>query len=349
MSISHTGLPSDFSDIFVTIAIPTFNRASWLKDCINSALSQTYHHLEVLVLDNNSTDHTSEVLSEFRDPRLRVVRHNKNIGLLPNWNACLDEARGNYIVFLPDDDRIPPWMLERFIALAKSEPQISMVMGLSQLYIAAEAKTWCPPTNPELSTGVYEGIDILTEFFRDRMVTTMCSIMIRTEALRARGGFPIDVPYAADMVAFSLVLLTGRAGFVNECCGTFCVHGEGVTANKTIDESVIDEHRFVKRVSIVADVLVENKERCRQIKSEARRCFARRAVRAFHAYRSGGCGLTKVLFLIWHYRRDLSYIDLGDVIRLARSIVIVLLPKPIADWIRQLKRIRRGQLNWTIN
>ena len=57
----------------VTIAIPTFNRASWLGDCVRSALSQSYRNIEVLVSDNASTDDTQSVLSEFPDPRLRVA------------------------------------------------------------------------------------------------------------------------------------------------------------------------------------------------------------------------------------------------------------------------------------
>ena len=96
----------------VTIAIPTFNRARLLKDCILSALSQTYQHFEIVVSDNASTDETVEVLRQFRDRRLRVIRQRSNIGMLPNWNACLAEAKGDYILFVSDDDRIAPWMLK---------------------------------------------------------------------------------------------------------------------------------------------------------------------------------------------------------------------------------------------
>src|SRR4051794_12551277 len=80
---------------FVTIAIPTFNRADLLVDCLRSALAQTYSAFEVVVSDNASTDHTQEVLSRFTDRRLRVIRQDRNIGLLPNWNACLAAAKGD--------------------------------------------------------------------------------------------------------------------------------------------------------------------------------------------------------------------------------------------------------------
>src|SRR5215510_863870 len=90
----------------VTIAIPTFNRAQWLKDCILSALAQSYSRYELIVSDNASTDQTPAALAEFDDRRLRVLRHERNLGPVANWNACVQHAKGDYIVVVPDDDRI---------------------------------------------------------------------------------------------------------------------------------------------------------------------------------------------------------------------------------------------------
>src|SRR6266436_6050451 len=93
--------PTTASQPLVTIAIPTFNRAPWLNDCVHSALSQTYQNFEILVSDNASTDGTEEVLRQFTDRRIRVVRQKTNIGLLPNLNTCLAQARGDYVIFIP--------------------------------------------------------------------------------------------------------------------------------------------------------------------------------------------------------------------------------------------------------
>src|SRR4051812_35940589 len=85
------------ADPVVTIAIPTFNRAALLRGCVAAALAQSYQRFEVLVSDNASVDETAKILTEFDDQRLRVVKQERNIGLVPNWNACLAEARGDYI------------------------------------------------------------------------------------------------------------------------------------------------------------------------------------------------------------------------------------------------------------
>src|SRR5215475_3350991 len=118
------------ADPLVTIAIPTFNRSAWVQDCVLSALAQTYEHFEVVVSDNASTDATQDVLKEFQDVRLRVVRQPINIGLIGNWNACLAAASGEFIVFVSDDDRIAPQMLEQCVSLVRREPAIRMVMAL---------------------------------------------------------------------------------------------------------------------------------------------------------------------------------------------------------------------------
>src|SRR6202021_2760472 len=74
----------------VSICIPTFNSAGMLADAIQSALKQTYEHLDVLVVDNCSTDETELIVKNFmsRDPRLRYLKQARNIGMPGNFNTC---------------------------------------------------------------------------------------------------------------------------------------------------------------------------------------------------------------------------------------------------------------------
>lgn len=93
----------------VTVAIPTYNSANkYLTNALSSALAQTYDNLEVIVSDNCSSDNTSQVVNNIHDGRLRYIRQIKNIGANGNFNFCLKEAKGDYILFLCDDDLIDP-------------------------------------------------------------------------------------------------------------------------------------------------------------------------------------------------------------------------------------------------
>jgi glycosyltransferase involved in cell wall biosynthesis len=326
----------------VTIAIPTFNRASWLKDCVHLALSQTYQQFEVLVSDNASTDETERVLKEFSDEKLRVLRQETNIGLLPNWNACLEAARGDYVIFVSDDDKIAPWLLERCIGLVKNEPQVPIVVTVCNLHSAAAARTWPGATSRYLGTGIWDGPDILLEYLREHITTTMCGIMLRTDALRANGGFPLNLPFTADVAAWAPLLLTGKAGLINEACATYYMHNASETSRLRVEQLLINLWKVADLISNLADKFVNDVRKRRDIQLQSRRCFARRAFLILSAYRKEDGGLLEVLAIIWRSRRDLSHIGMSNLLGLTRQVAIILFPRPIANWIRQIKRMSVG-------
>jgi glycosyltransferase involved in cell wall biosynthesis len=326
----------------VTIAVPTFNRAELVKGCITAALQQSYAHFELLVSDNASTDETPEVLNSFSDQRLRIVRQQTNVGLLANLNVLLERARGEFIVFVPDDDRIAPHMLERCMTLAEREPEISVVVTLCNVHFVAEGRTWQAPGNQRLGTGVWDGADILHEFLKDRISAAMCSVMYRTERLRAGGGFPLNFPYAADVVTWAPLLLDGKAGLVNEPCASLAQHDATQTNNLAIETRIDDGRKTIDVIATTADSTVKDVRKLRQIKSEARRYFARRTVAMLTQYRRQGGKFAEVLPLMRRFCRDFARIAMSDTAQLARSLVIIALPARVTQWIRDAVRSRKN-------
>jgi glycosyltransferase involved in cell wall biosynthesis len=92
----------------VSVIIPTHNRASMLPRAIRSVQRQTYPHLEILVIDDASTDNTPEVVKSFDDPRIHYIRHDTNRGGSASRNSGIRAATGDYIAFLDDDDEWEP-------------------------------------------------------------------------------------------------------------------------------------------------------------------------------------------------------------------------------------------------
>ena len=317
----------------VTMAVPTFNRASLLKDCVLSILTQSYENFEVVVSDNASTDETQKVLSEFHDARLRVVTQKDNIGQIPNWNACLAEAKGDYIVFVSDDDRIAPWLLERCISLVKCEPQLLIVLALNDIHLTAESRTLPAVASKTLGTGIYEGADILLEYLKGRISVQMCSIMIRTDTLRLAGGFPISCPYAGDKVTWCSLLLTGRAGLVNECCGTYSWHDASETSRLAVDIRLKDDQKLVETIEDAVAYCIDDPNKGQEISRYARRNAARGAIGIITSYRRGGATLAEVLPVIWQWRRELGRIGIVGIFSLARPIAILVLPGPVTRWL----------------
>ncbi len=92
----------------VSVVIPTCNRAGLLRRAIASVLRQTYDHIEVIVIDDASTDDTRNVVESFGDQRIRYLRHASNQGGAATRNTGIDAATGEYIAFLDDDDEWVP-------------------------------------------------------------------------------------------------------------------------------------------------------------------------------------------------------------------------------------------------
>jgi glycosyltransferase involved in cell wall biosynthesis len=95
-----------------------------------SALSQTYPSLEVVVVDDASTDGTLERVRELHDPRIRLYSNSRNLGHSGNWNRSLSLARGRLIKFLCADDVLYPDCLEAMVALFTAHPSIGLVFSL---------------------------------------------------------------------------------------------------------------------------------------------------------------------------------------------------------------------------
>jgi glycosyltransferase involved in cell wall biosynthesis len=107
----------------VSVLVPVFNRPELVVPCIESALAQTFDDLEVVVVDNRSTDETWEVVQRCRrlDSRVRVFRNDTNVGPVRNWRRCLDEARAPLAKFLFSDDLIAPRFLEASVPFLEDD------------------------------------------------------------------------------------------------------------------------------------------------------------------------------------------------------------------------------------
>lgn len=102
----------------ISVCIPTYNGARYLEACLDSVLRQTYTNIEILIVDDGSTDETLEIINKYlkQDGRIRLHRNESNIGLAGNWNKCITLANGDWIKFVFQDDILEPRCLEELIA-----------------------------------------------------------------------------------------------------------------------------------------------------------------------------------------------------------------------------------------
>ena len=117
----------------VTVIIPTYNRADLLPRAVSSVLNQTYAALELLIVDDGSTDGTAEVVKGFQDPRVRFLRLDQNQGQCAAMNAGIEAARGDWVCFLDSDDEYLETCIEKQMAvfLATGSETLGVVYVLS--------------------------------------------------------------------------------------------------------------------------------------------------------------------------------------------------------------------------
>jgi glycosyltransferase involved in cell wall biosynthesis len=101
----------------VTIAIPVYNREKYIAEAIFSALNQTHKNIEVIVVDNNSTDSTWDIISEIskNNKLVKIYKNDSNIGPINNWIKAINLSTGNYINLLFSDDLISPLFIEKLL------------------------------------------------------------------------------------------------------------------------------------------------------------------------------------------------------------------------------------------
>lgn len=99
----------------VSILIPVYNRVNLVGETINSAINQTYKNIEIIIVDNCSTDGTWELLQNLccKDNRIRIFKNKENMGPVKNWKRCIDEASGQYAKLLFSDDLIEENFIEK--------------------------------------------------------------------------------------------------------------------------------------------------------------------------------------------------------------------------------------------
>jgi glycosyltransferase involved in cell wall biosynthesis len=143
----------------VTVAIPTWNRAHFLREALQSVLDQSLKEIEVIVSDNASTDNTAEVVTSYRDPRLHYAPLERNAGAYRNMSRCLRLGSAPLVVVLQDDDLMLPDNLERKVRILEKYPDVDIVHSDHQLVgpegteVLQERLNWVPSQSDLIERG----------------------------------------------------------------------------------------------------------------------------------------------------------------------------------------------------
>jgi glycosyltransferase involved in cell wall biosynthesis len=183
----------------VTIGIPSYQCAAFIGEAIASVLAQDFTDLELLIVDDASTDGTVEVIAGFDDPRIRVLHNETNIGPGRNWNRLLDEARGRYVKVMGCDDVLLPDSLGAQVAVLESDPDIVLVTG-PRLLVTESGRRLMRRGNAGF-VGRVSGLVAARQMVRhgSHLVGEPVATLMRVSTAHEAGHFDESEPYCIDM------------------------------------------------------------------------------------------------------------------------------------------------------
>lgn len=230
----------------VSVIIPAFNAAETLAEAVSSALNGSYQHLEILIVDDCSTDDTSKVAAKLADsdPRIQFLRNPHNFGVSKSRNLMIDRATGEYVAFLDSDDTWEPNKLEFCLQMLAENPEVKAVAhalryldkhGKKLSYIATY-----PTTQAQMQAIKQTG---------ESPWVFPSSVVVDRAILVKEGGFAEDWLVGEDTELFTRIAQKYGLLAATEPLGNYRIRANSLT----------DQHWLKKRIA--SDCVKENQRR----------------------------------------------------------------------------------------
>ena len=228
-----------------TVAIPVFNQRAFIERAIHSALEQNLENLEILVLDNCSTDGTWEVIQKYGAQGVKLLRNTRNLGLFGNFNRCLEAGTSPYLRLLCGDDFLPKGCLATEVAVMQRHPGVAMVTTRGR-FVDSQGKDLGKFAD-DFPAGIYDGRSLARIWlayyvhYRRNPLNYPSGVMIRRAAA---GGVKFDESYttAGDIDFFLRLLQRGDLAVLDSLGSYVTRHASQSHAAPNLDGTAMQEH-----------------------------------------------------------------------------------------------------------
>lgn len=224
----------------VSVVVPAFNVAPWIADCVASVLGQTYRELELLVIDDGSTDGGGEIArhSAVGDDRASVIR-TRNAGLAAARNEGLDAARGDWVAFVDGDDWVAPDYVERLVRGALAWGSDITVCG----HWEASERGWlreCPITGQPVAVGPRDAVRRMLTGGGGQLVAW--NKLYRASLFRESGvRYPVGRLYEDAFTTYRLLGTARRVAYLDKPLYFYRRRSGSITLRR-VDRQVVDDN-----------------------------------------------------------------------------------------------------------
>lgn len=242
----------------VSVCIPVYNTESFIAEAIESVLSQSFEDFELIIVDNASTDNTMREINKFTDQRIKIYSNEINIGMVGNWNKCLEYCKGSYIKFLCADDLLLPELLEKQVEALAANPNVSLVSSGS--FIINDSNKTVSKRMKLRTTGQYDGKKMAKKSLRmGNIFGEPTTVMFRKDILEHTGLFDESYFYAPDWDLWLKLLYYGDYYFIHDYLSKFRVSKSSATTEIMFkkgreminnDRLLIENHKLNSKITI---------------------------------------------------------------------------------------------------
>ena len=247
----------------VSVCIPTYNRANYVGEAIKSVLNQTLKDLELIIVDDASTDNSIEVIEKFKDPRIKFYKNEKNLGMVGNWNKAVSLASGKYITILHSDDKYLPQFLAAESKLLDRDPEIGYIFSACRIIDENGNLHWVHKWQEkkhfglfilakDRKTSILDGHEVLKEHVYDNFVR-FPTVMIRRECYDKVGMYTNKFRFGPDWNMWMRIELHPyKVAYLEEAYAEYRKHaGTDTTFLVSRGETTIDDYK------VITDILKE--------------------------------------------------------------------------------------------
>jgi glycosyltransferase involved in cell wall biosynthesis len=198
-----------------TIGIPAF-KATFLKECIDSVLSQTYTNFEIVIVNDASPENLDAIVETYHSDKIKYVKNEKNFGainVVDNWNKCLSYATGEFFILMGDDDKMAPNYLSEFVNLIHKYPACGVYHCRTLIINEKSEPIRLTEPRPEFES-VYDSI---LERMKGTRLFFISDYVYRTETLRENNGFyKLPLAWASDDISSYIAAHKNGIAHTNE-------------------------------------------------------------------------------------------------------------------------------------
>lgn len=231
----------------VSVCIPAYNNAAYIKETIDSILNQTYQNIELVVVDDNSTDNTYEIVSNIQDERVKVYKNEKNLGMSGNWNRCLELVSGEFIKLICADDLVEKDAIEKETRALIENPT-AVLAGSDSKLVDMQGKPHGIYKRYG-KAGLVDGKKVAKRGLRSQnYFGAPLANMIRRSALEKVGGFDTDFVYILDYDFYMRLACLGDIFVIREPLNGFRIRNDSNTGQVMgggKGKRYIEEHRLL--------------------------------------------------------------------------------------------------------